>query len=39
MARREKISQIIAELGAVPGLRDMGRRLIEAGFRRIPLYN
>jgi hypothetical protein len=30
--RREKITQVIAELGAVPALRDMGRQLIEAGF-------
>jgi hypothetical protein len=32
MARRGKITQIIAEADAVPALRDMGRRLIEAGF-------
>lgn len=32
MARREKITRIIAELGAVPALRDMGRQLIDAGF-------
>src|ERR1039457_5079206 len=31
MARRGKITQIIAEVGAVPALRDMGRRLIEGG--------
>lgn len=32
LARREKITQIIAESGAAPALRDMGRRLIDAGF-------
>ncbi len=31
--RRAAITQIIAELGWIPPTRDMGRRLIEAGFR------
>jgi hypothetical protein len=33
MERRGKIIEIIAELGRVPSVREMGRRLIEAGFR------
>ena len=32
LARRCKIAQIIAEVDAVPALRDMGQRLIDAGF-------
>jgi hypothetical protein len=31
--RRTKITQIIADLGHIPTVREMGRRLIEAGFR------
>jgi hypothetical protein len=31
--RRAEIARIIAELGKIPTARDMGRRLIEAGFR------
>ena len=33
MERRARITGIIAELGRVPTLREMGQRLIEAGFR------
>jgi hypothetical protein len=33
MERRVKVTEIIAELRRVPSLRDMGRRLIEAGFQ------
>jgi hypothetical protein len=33
LARREKIIAIIAEIGSAPPVREMGRRLIEAGFR------
>jgi hypothetical protein len=33
MARRAKITGVIAELGRVPSVREMGKRLTEAGFR------
>ena len=33
MERRAKITAVIAELGRVPSLREMGNRLIDAGFR------
>ena len=33
MERRAKITGVIAELGRVPSVREMGNRLIEAGFR------
>jgi hypothetical protein len=33
MARRAKVTGVIGELGRVPSVREMGKRLIEAGFR------